>query len=167
MFPQPCLHTCTCYSSPWQKGVNIFNCQEKGLKSFPATVLQDTDWLLLSGNNLGSLNKNPDYINNITLLNMSSSNINEIDETVMEVIIHTIKILDIKKNKLKNLPKSITKGKKTNKLWISNNPYECNCDMLWMKDWLASTENVMDKKNVTCYSSKIKGNRSISYINWF
>ena len=128
MFPLPCLHTCTCYSLPWQRGANIFNCQEKDLTNFPATVLQDTDQLLLSGNNLGSLNKKPDYINNITLLNMSSSNINEIDETVMEVIIHNVKILDIRKNNLKNLPKSITKGKKTNKLWISENPYECSCE---------------------------------------
>ena len=96
---------------------------------------------------------------------MSSSNINEIDETVMEVIIHNVKILDLRKNNLKNLPKSITKGKKTNELWISDNPYECSCDIIWMKNWLTTTENVMDKKNVTCSGSKIKGNRSINYIH--
>ena len=96
---------------------------------------------------------------------MSSSNINEIDETVMEVIIHNVKILDIRKNKLKNLPKSITKGKKTNKLWISDNPYECNCDMLWMKDWLIDTENVVDKKHVKCFGSKGKGKMTFYNIN--
>ena len=42
-------------------------------------------------------------------------------------------------------------------LWLSNNPYECNCDMLWMKDWLVDTGNVMDKENVTCSGNGIKG----------
>ena len=131
----------------------------------PATVLQDTDWLLLSGNNLGSLNKAPDYLENITLLNLSSSNITYIDKEVMEVVIRSVKHLDIRGNNLKTLPEIIAKANKTNKLWISNNPYECNCDMIWMKNWLTSTENVMDKKNVTCSGNELKG--KMNYIDWF
>ena len=125
-------------------------------------MLQDTDYLLLSGNNLGSLNKAPDYLKNISLLNLSSSNIREIYESVMEVIMDNLKSLDIRNNKLKILPNSIAKTNKTSKLWISDNPYECNCDMLWMKDWLIDNENVMDKKNVTCSGSKVKGKAIIS-----
>ena len=128
-------------------------------------MLEDTDWLLLSGNNLGSLNKAPDYLKNITVLDLSSNNITQIDETVMEVIIHIVKSLDIRKNKLKTLPESIAKANKTNKLWISNNPYECKCDMLWMKDWLTSSENVMDKENVTCFNGKEKG--VVNHTNCF
>ena len=164
MFPQPCLHNCTCYSSPWQRA-NIFDCQNKGFNILPVTVLQDTDHLLLSGNNLGSLNEAPDYLNNITLLDLSSNNIKEIGETVMEVIDENVKSLDIRGNNLKTLPKSITKANKTNKLWISDNPYECNCDMIWMKDWLTDNENVIDKKNVTCSGSKVKG--EANHINCF
>ena len=143
----------------------MFDCQQKGLKSLPKTVLQDTDWLLLSGNNLGSLNEVPDYISSITMFNFSSNNIREIDETVMEVIMHNVKSFDIRKNQLKTLPKSVTKSNITNKLWISDNPYECNCDMIWMKDWLTNTENVMDKKDVTCSGSTMKG--EVNYINLF
>ena len=120
-------------------------------------MLQDTDQLLLSGNSLGTLNKAPDYLRNITLLDMSSSNINDIDEIVVEVIMHNVKSLDIRNNKLKSLPKTITQGNKTSQLWISDNPYECNCDMLWMKDWLIDTRIVMDKKNVTCSGKTVKG----------
>ena len=72
-------------------------------------MLQDTDYLLLSGNNLGSLNKAPDYLKNISLLNLSSSNIREIYESVMEVIMDNLKSLDIRNNKLKILPNSIAK----------------------------------------------------------
>ena len=70
---------------------------------------------------------------------------------------NNIKSLDLRRNKLKNLPKSISKANKTNKLWISNNPYECNCDMLWMKDWLVGAKNVKDKENVMCSAGKGKG----------
>ena len=88
---------------------------------------------------------------------MRSSLITEIDETVMAVIVKSVKILDIRGNKFKNLPESIAKVNKTNKLWISDNPYECNCDMIWMKDWLMDTTSVLDKENVTCSGSKVKG----------
>ena len=136
---------------------NILNCQNQTLNTLPATVLQKTDWLLMSGNNLGIINKAPVYLENITLLNLSSNNIHEIDETVMKIIVHNIKSLDIRQNKLKTLPESIAKANKTIRLWVSNNPYECNCDMIWMKDWLIDAENVQDKENVTCSGSKLKG----------
>ena len=122
-------------------------------------MLQDTDWLLLSGNNLGSLNKAPDYLNNISLLDLSSSNITEIKEAAIELIMHNVKSLDIRGNKLKNLPATIANINIIIKLWISDNPYECNCEMLWMKDWLVDTGNVMDKKNITCSSTKIRGKK--------
>ena len=160
VLPQPCLHNCTCYSSPWHRA-KIFDCRNKHLTSLPDTVLPDTDWLLLSGNNFGSLNKAPDYLKNTTLLDVSSSNITEIDETVLEIIVEYLKHLDIRRNNLKTLPKTITKANNMTKLWISDNPYECNCDM-WMKDWLIDATNVMDKKNATCSSNKIKG--KINYI---
>ena len=158
--PQPCLHNCTCHRSPYD-GVNIFDCQNKGLTSLPETVLEDTDHLLLSGNNLGSFNKAPDYLKNITLLYLRSSNIREIDEKVMKLIIKNVKYLDIRGNYLKKIPQIITKANNISELWISDNPFECNCDMFWMKDWLMGTRNVQDKDNVTCLQNKGKGERTV------
>ena len=149
VFPQTCLHNCTCHRSPWD-GVNIFDCRNKSLTSLPEIVLHDTDWLLLSGNNFGSLNEAPDYVENITLLNLSSSKITNIDKKMTEVVTQNVKSLDIRGNNLKNLPHAIANENTITKLWLSDNPYECNCDMLWMKDWLAETENIMDKRNITC-----------------
>ena len=128
-------------------------------------MLKGTDWLLLSGNNFRSLNKAPGYLNNITLLDLSSSDISEIDETLMKAILRSVKHLDIRGNNLKEIPQIITKANDMTKLWISNNPYECNCDMLWMKDWLMDTKTVMDKENVTCSGSDIKGKDN--HINCF
>ena len=122
-------------------------------------MLQDTIWLVLSGNNLGSLNKAPDYLENISLLNLSSSHITYVDKAV---ITENLKNLDIRGNKLKTLPRTIANINDSSKLWISDNPFECNCDMIWMKDWLIDARNVMDKKNITCSSGKIKD--TINYI---
>ena len=153
--PQPCLHHCTCHQSPYDRA-NILDCKEKGFISLPDTVLKDTGWLLISGNNLGSLNKAPDYLKNITLLDLSSSQITEINEIVMEFINTNVKHLDVRGNNLKTLPQTITKANSMTKLWISDNPYQCECDFLWMKDWLVRTKNVVDKENVTCSGSNKK-----------
>ena len=153
------------HRSPWD-GVNIFDCQKKSLASLPETVLKDTDLVLLSENNLGSLNKAPNYLKNITLLNLSSSEISEIGEKVMEVVIKSVKHLDIRGNNLKEIPQIITKANNISKFWISNNPYECNCDMMWMKDWLIDTKTVMDKENVNCSGHKMKGERKQCSIYW-
>ena len=91
------------------------------------------------------------------MLNLSSSDISDIDETVMETIIQHVKSLDIRGNNLKEIPETVATSNETNKLWISDNPYECNCDMLWMKDWLMDSENVVDKNDVKCIGSKEKG----------
>ena len=131
-------------------------------------MLQHTDWLLQSGNSLGSLNKAPDYLRNITLLDLSSNNIKDIGETVMEIIIKSVKHLDIRGNNLKEIPRIIAKAKNMTKLWISNNPYECNCDMILMKDWLMDRKTVVDKENVNCSGHKMKGERkqfSIYFIS--
>ena len=119
-------------------------------------MLEDTDWILLSGNSLGSLTEAPDYLNNITVLNLSSSNIQYIEEKVIKVISKSVMRVDIRGNKLKTLPRAITSMIGSTKLWISDNPYECSCDTLWMKDWLIDTKNVQDKYNVVCSTGKMK-----------
>ena len=131
-------------------------------------MLDDTDWLLLSGNNLGSLNKATNYLNDITLLNLSSSYITDIDDTVMAITAKSVKNFDIRKNQLKTLPRTIRNVNESSKFWISDNPYECNCDMIWMKDWLVDTNNIQDKDNVTCSAGKMKGREKLfSNFKWF
>ena len=161
VFPQPCMHNCMCHRSPWDRA-NIFDCRNQSLTSLPETVLEDTDWLLLSGNNLRSLNKAPKYLNNITLLDLSSSSITEIGDRVMGFTAKSVKHLDIRKNQLKTLPRTISNVNGSSKFWISDNPYECNCDMTWMKNWLMDTINIQDKDDVICSSGKMNGREKLS-----
>ena len=93
----------------------------------------------------------------LTRLDISSSNIVSIDKNMITEIRKNIKYLDISNNKLQYLPKEIQDTHNLTKLWISNNPYVCNCDMLWMRDWLIDAENVPDKWHVKCHSGKLIG----------
>ena len=109
----------------------------------------------MPGNNLGSLNRAPDYLKNITLLNISLSNITDLDEKVM-VIMKNAEILDIRKNILQTLPQTAANKIGSSKLWISDNPYDCNCNMMWMKNWLMDSTVVQDKDNVICSTGNMK-----------
>ena len=75
----------------------------------------------------------------------------------MKIMIRGVKSLDITRNNLLSLPQTIGNVNGTIRLRISNNPYECTCDTLWMKNWLMNTKNVVDKDNVTCSTSEVKG----------
>ena len=68
----------------------------------------------------------------------------------MEVLMENGKYLDVRENNLTEISRIITKADNMTELWISDNPYECNCVTLWMKDWLTNASDVMDKDNVTC-----------------
>ena len=99
-----------------------------------------------------------DYFSKISVLNLSSSEVISVDEIVVEAILINVQQLDLRGNRLKILPKSIMKAKNTTKLWLSENPFECNCDMVWMRDWLVGTSNIMDKENINCSLKTLEGN---------
>ena len=94
---------------------------------------------------------------NITYLDLSNSKVSYITERAMTCMLRNMKALDLTKNMLEDLPRAITKSNNT-KLWISNNCYDCNCDMMWMRDWLVKATNVMDKEEVVCRKGKMIGN---------
>ena len=58
--------------------------------------------------------------------------------------------------------KKTTKGY-VNQIWLSDNPYYCNCEMIWMKEWLnnltTSSGNhvIIDYKTLRCHSGMMKG----------
>ena len=101
----------------------------------------------------------------ISHLNLSSSQITSIGAQAINLIIDEKTYLNIRNNSLKYLPKKIENTRNTTELWIAYNSYECNCDMMWMRDWLVQATNVMDKENTTCASGDMIGIISYSYIN--
>ena len=154
--PKECDFKCKCYYSPIDEA-NIFNCSNINLTHLPDTALNGTNWLIVSGNNLNQMIEVKKYMNEIVHLDVSNNDVTDISGDVLTNVLKKARYLNIAKNSLKQLPEEIAKATNDTELWIGNNPYDCNCGMMWMKDWLLGAPKVMDKKNVKCATGKMKG----------
>ena len=156
VLPRVCLYACMCYYSLLNK-LNTFQCDGKGLNKLPEIVPNKTESLLLSGNDFLRIQTPKYYFHELLRLNLSSSGITHISDSVIDALINSINIFDISNNELKTLPRKITDMTDRTVLKLKGNPFDCVCNMMWMKDWLLRTNNVVDKNNVTCSMGKMKG----------
>ena len=142
--------------------MNIFNCTSRNLTSLPETIQDKTQWLITSHNQFGHIQDVVDYLREIVYIDMSSSSIEYISSDVMDALLENTLYLNISNNSLKVLPETITASANYTELWISGNPYDCSCDVMWMRDWLVEATHVMDKENVTCNTGAMKGEKQKS-----
>ena len=150
------MHGCTCYYSVHYQA-NIFDCRNKNLTSLPKDALLHTDQLLASGNNFNNIVRVEKYIENLSHIDLSNSNVSSITGSVMRSMLKKLKTLNLVNNNLDILPRSIMETNNDTRMWLSNNSYECNCDMMWMRDWLVKATNVMDKEGIVCTKGKMIG----------
>ena len=62
-----------------------------------------------------------------------------------------LKSLDISNNKLRSLPRTIENMTSLEEIWISGNNFECNCDNIWMRDWVVNnTDIIRDSERAMC-----------------
>ncbi len=141
------------------------NCSYKNMTSLPNKVLPKTEQLVMVGNSLEKLeNLNKKFLD-IKRFDFQNCNITYISENAIRNLISCTDSVNLAKNKLNKLPKLFAQLTFQTKLWLGGNPYECNCDMMWMRDWLVNDTTVMDKDNVTCGPGKWKGNPSLQNVN--
>ena len=142
----------------------MFDCTNKGLTRLPNEVQLGTDWVILTGNNLGQISM-VTWLSNVTHIDLSFSNVTAISNDVMSKLVkNNKKYLSIARNNLKYVPREIEGAGNGTELWIGGNPYECNCDMLWMRDWLVSTTAVRDRDDAVCNTGNMKGRCSMNNV---
>ncbi len=126
------------------------DCSDNNMTSLPPQVLPNTEQLVMIGNNLG----------NLTFINKAFTFMKTIDLRRSNVQKITSEALDAfsTKTNVHQLPNKQEASVIQTKLWLSNNPFICNCDMMWMKDWLQNATNVLDRENVTCGPGEWNGN---------
>ena len=150
------MYGCTCYNSIHNQG-NIFDCRNKRMTSLPKSALLRTDQLLASGNNFANIDHAEKYIETLSHIDLSNSNVSSITGSVMRSMLTKLKTLNLVNNNLEILPRSIMETNNDTRMWLSNNSYDCNCDMMWMRDWLVKATNVMDKEGIVCTKGKMIG----------
>ena len=160
-----CLNDCLCYHSIINNQVNVTDCNNKNLTRLPKSLNSNTDWLEAVGNDFRDITTIENYFTEVSVLNLTSSNIISITSDVLTSMLKNKELLALRKNKMKYLPKAITHANIETLLLISQNPYECDCDTLWMRDWLMGASNVKDSRDVKCATGKMKGKSSSHICN--
>ncbi len=139
---------------------NLMTCTKK----FPLEIPDMTNWLTISGGSIGRLCGNFAYFGQISNLNLSTNGITGICDSFIDSILkaNTTKYVDLFGNEITHLPKATMQGN-FERIWLSGNRFECNCDMLWMANWLANTMSpsgghlISDYNKVLCHNGKNKG----------
>ena len=161
-FPKSCITQCRCYSNRHEE-VLVANCSYSGLTEVPDSLPEQTDWLLLSGNNISSLTSGTATNNNILYhlshLDLYDNNVANISGEMIDgfILTNTLLYLDISSNQLNSLPDNIKNLTSLKTLKISGNKFDCTCKALWMKQWfLNETQIVENFGNIKCKMSSGK-----------
>ena len=123
--------------------MNIYECSSSTVQMLPSSVLQFTDKLVVQNTNIPDLCRTFNYF-------------------------HTIQAIDLRKNSISTICKSYADklenfsiNSRFQSLWLSENPFYCDCFMIWMIKWLNNfivqgKHAVVDYRNVTCGRGKMK-----------
>ena len=153
-----CSDYCKCYYNQKSKR-NIMNCENITLTALPATVPTFTDWIRLRNINMSNFCTNYPYLKEtISYLTIKSSNMAHICDDVLKSILHskTIREISFRNNKLTGLSfQWKTKSSNVERLWLSGNPIACDCDMLWMMNWLQNSTGATGHRLVQDYEDVI------------
>ena len=156
----PCGHQmlCRCYTDVLTRAL-VADCSNLGLVEIPQNLPNYTDWLIVSENNISSLNQEileTSYFPYLTKLDISGNSLVNISNLfeVYTCSISRLSLLDISNNNLTTLPRNIMNISSLSNLWLDGNSFKCICDNFWMRDWLNNSGIVENYTNITCTMSK-------------
>ena len=160
--PKPCGYGCECYFAQ-DKG-NTFQCKHLTYLPPNNVVPNNTDYLQLSANNITELYGTQLYLRNILGLTLKNGRISSVSENILYSLERgRIQTLDLTNNKIQTLPQAIRLIESLTDVGLSGNPLVCNCDTLWMKDWLMTfNQSRRDLLRVKC-----SNNTPRVTIRWF
>ena len=130
----------------------VANCSSLQLREIPSNLPNYINWLYLSGNNIYSLSENVSNLpfwSFLRTVDLSQNKLNHISDTIFSKFTH-FRSLDISSNNLTTLSENLQNIKSLESVKISGNPYRCQCENFWIRDWLKGSEIASDYSNVTC-----------------
>ncbi|XP_059772440.1 leucine-rich repeat-containing protein 70 [Balaenoptera ricei] len=121
--------------------------------------------LILSHNDLENLNSDTfSLLKNLIYLKLDRNRIISIDNDTFENMGASLKILNLSFNNLTDLhPRVLKPLSSLTHLQANSNPWECNCKLLGLRDWLASSAITL---NIYCQNPPSMRGRALHYIKW-
>ena len=156
-------YSCYCHYN-LEDRVNVYNCSSSTTDVLPSSVPNYTDWVWLEKNRIKHL-ASEEYLATIKFLNMKQNIVSTISDSFVTKVIQSknMKWLNLAQNKLTKVPKKMQELKHLERIWLSSNPFHCDCSMTWMIGWLNNfttqlrEHTVVDYQDVKCHSGKMKG----------
>ena len=107
----------------------------------------------------------PSVLNTVKYLNLYNNKVVHVSDEFLRQVIesHTLKWLDLRQNDLKTISIKFKDLNNLEKIWLSGNPFHCDCEMTWMIEFLnnkttsSGNQVVVDYREVKCYNGKMKG----------
>ena len=134
--------------------VLVTDCAHAGLTQIPRLVPNDTDWLILSRNNISTFQtEDVKFLSILSRLDLKDNKIKYILDDFAEYLnTHSFLIdLDISNNELKSLPRNFENAVFLKKMLLSGNRFDFQCNEMWMKAWLIDNrEMIQDSNAVDC-----------------
>ena len=182
-----CSEGCYCYFS-WQSNeVIVADCShdnEHTHNELPERLPEDTANLILNNNYLQVLCGRRSYLTKLKILDISWNRLGEICTDIFRDLIqlrelnlanNAIKVIPLQIEELTNLtklyitnnlvevlPKSIESLEHLELIEISGNAFRCDCDTIWMTQWLLkSISIVQNPHSVLCFSGQGRGKRFV------
>lgn len=121
---------------------NVYNCTSSNSKALPQFIYNDTDVFILRHANITYLCDTFEHFSSVSHLNLRHNGISSVCESFANQL-----------DMLLNMQK----------IWLSGNPYHCDCDMTWMIQWLntfttPSGEHIIaDFRHLKCHSGMMMG----------
>ena len=159
-YPDTYSQECRCYVNPHERAL-VADCAHAGLTQIPKSLPIDTDWLILSGNNISSIQtEDLKFLPILSRLNLKQNKIKSIPQDFAEYLISRSNAVNL--STPGNETRKFESAKVFTQLSLSQNQFECTCDNLWMKNWLIKNRGmVQDYDAVDC---EMESGRRVPFI---
>jgi hypothetical protein len=166
----PCPEGCRCVKRPSDRTYTVTCKEVRGLPSHlpdPASPppFKAKYVLMLSGSHVDTIDYR-DYFNNTTSLDVSGSAVANVNDEAWRALVQ-ISDVDLSSNRLTTLSTVLQSENLTFKsLSLHNNPWRCECEDRWIRNWLLSLGNGLNHQDaILCYSPEYLRGRSILSVS--
>ena len=150
-----CGYKCRCYTDIHTRAL-VADCSNLAQREIPLNLPNYTDWLLISGNHISTFNEDilqSSFLAHITKLDLSGNSFDNISHEFFDLFTNCgsrLSFLNISNNNLTMLPSTIQNISSLKSLQLTGNSFQCNCENIWMGDWLNKIDIIDDSTNITC-----------------
>ncbi|KAM6224752.1 leucine-rich repeat-containing protein 70 [Rhynchocyon petersi] len=141
------------------------NARIKNVTKHGFSGIDNLKHLILSHNDLENLNSDTfSVLKNLIYLQLDRNRIITIDNDTFANMGATLKILNLSFNNLTDLhPKVLKPLSSLVHLQANSNPWDCNCKLLGLRDWLLSSAIT---QNIFCQNPPSMRGKALHYVKW-